>query len=91
MQSDTVKRGFKRAPRGRLFKATGALRSDGNAETPFFGGCTRYDEQIPRHVYLHEAGQVVREAAGEAGGVPFALYTVGAADPLHSANRYHPL
>ena len=76
MRSDTVKRGFKRAPHRSLLKATGAIQCDGSFEKPFIGICSSTIDLILRHVHLHEFGQVARTAALEAGDVPFDLYTM---------------
>ena len=73
MRSDTVKRGFERAPHRSLLKATGAIRSDGDFDKPFIGICNSYVDLIPGHVHLHAFGQVAKEAVREAGGVPFEL------------------
>ena len=73
MRSDTVQRGFERAPHRSLLKATGAIRSDGDFDKPFIGICNSYVDLIPGHVHLHAFGQVAREAVREAGGVPFSL------------------
>ncbi len=82
IRSDTVKRGFERAPHRSLLKATGAIRSDGDFDKPFIGICNSYVDLIPGHVHLHAFGQVAREAVREAGGVPFEFNTIGVDDGI---------
>ena len=62
MRSDTVKRGFERAPHRSLLKATGAIQGDGDFDKPFVGLCSSYVDLNPGHVHLHECGQVARAA-----------------------------
>ena len=69
MRSNTVQRGFERAPYPGLFKAADALRSD--CDPSFIGVCCSYVDSIPRHVHLHAFGQVAREAVNVVGSVPF--------------------
>ena len=78
MRSDTVKRGFERAPHRSLLKATDAIRSDGDFD--IIGISNSSVDLIPGHVHLHAFGQVAKEAVREAGGVPFELNTIGVDD-----------
>ncbi|MFQ5571899.1 MAG: dihydroxy-acid dehydratase [Rhodothermales bacterium] len=91
MRSDTVKRGFERAPHRSLLKATGVIRDDGDFEKPFIGVCNSYIDLIPGHVHLHRLGQVAKDAVREAGGVPFEFNTIGVDDGIamgHLGMRY---
>ena len=91
MRSDTVKRGFERAPHRSLLKATGAIRDSADFDKPFIGICNSYIDLIPGHVHLQEFGRVVKEAVREAGGVPFEFNTIGVDDGIamgHIGMRY---
>ena len=91
MRSDTVKRGFERAPHRSLLKATGAIRDSADFDKPFIGICNSYIDLIPGHVHLQELGRVVKEAVREAGGVPFEFNTIGVDDGIamgHIGMRY---
>jgi dihydroxy-acid dehydratase len=90
-RSDTIKRGFERAPHRSLLRATGAIREDEDFDRPFIGICNSYIDLIPGHVHLQEFGRVVKEAVREAGGVPFEFNTIGVDDGIamgHIGMRY---
>jgi dihydroxy-acid dehydratase len=90
-RSDTVKRGFERAPHRSLLKATGAIQSDADFDKPFIGICNSYIDLIPGHVHLQRFGQVAKDAVREAGGVPFEFNTIGVDDGIamgHIGMRY---
>ena len=90
-RSDTVKRGFERAPHRSLLRATGAIRDESDFSKPFIGICNSYIDLIPGHVHLQEFGRVVKEAVREAGGVPFEFNTIGVDDGIamgHIGMRY---
>jgi dihydroxy-acid dehydratase len=90
-RSDTVKRGFERAPHRSLLRATGAIRDDSDFAKPFIGICNSYIDLIPGHVHLQEFGKVVKEAVRDAGGVPFEFNTIGVDDGIamgHIGMRY---
>lgn len=91
MRSDTVKRGFERAPHRSLLRATGAIQSDGDFEKPFIGVCNSYIDLIPGHVHLQSFGKIAKDAVREAGGVPFEFNTIGVDDGIamgHLGMRY---
>ncbi len=90
-RSDTVKRGFERAPHRSLLRATGAIRDESDFGKPFIGVCNSYIDLIPGHVHLQEFGKVVKEAVRDAGGVPFEFNTIGVDDGIamgHIGMRY---
>ncbi|MBO6575120.1 MAG: dihydroxy-acid dehydratase [Rhodothermales bacterium] len=90
-RSDTVKRGFERAPHRSLLRATGAITSDEDFEKPFIGVCNSYIDLIPGHVHLQEFGKVVKQAVRESGGIPFEFNTIGVDDGIamgHLGMRY---
>ena len=89
MQSDTVKKGFERAPHRSLLKACGILDED--MGKPFVAIANSYVDVIPGHVHLNEVGEVVKEAVRAAGGVPFVFNTIGICDGIamgHTGMKY---
>lgn len=91
MRSDTIKRGFERAPHRSLLRATGAIRDERDFEKPFIAVCNSYIDIIPGHVHLQELGRIVKEAIREAGGIPFEFNTIGVDDGIvmgHEGMRY---
>jgi dihydroxy-acid dehydratase len=89
MRSDTVKKGYEKAPHRSLFRAVGL--KDEDFSKPFIGVANSYVGVIPGHVHLQEVGRVVREAIWAAGGVPFEFNTIGVDDGIamgHTGMRY---
>jgi dihydroxy-acid dehydratase len=89
MRSDTIKRGFERAPHRSLLKATGV--TDADMDKPFIAIANSYIDIIPGHVHLNAFGEVVRKAVREAGGVPFMFNTIGVDDGIamgHMGMKY---
>jgi dihydroxy-acid dehydratase len=80
MRSDIIKKGFDKAPHRSLLRATG-LR-DEDFDKPFIGIANSYIDIIPGHFFLHEYGEIVKEAIREAGGVPFVFNTIGVDDGI---------
>jgi dihydroxy-acid dehydratase len=91
MRSDTIKRGFERAPHRSLLRATGQIRQESDFNKPFVAICNSYVDIIPGHAHLQEFGRVVKEAVRAAGGVPFEFNTIGVDDGIvmgHEGMRY---
>jgi dihydroxy-acid dehydratase len=89
MRSDTVKKGYDKAPHRSLFRAVGL--KDADFDKPFIGVANSYVGIIPGHVHLQEVGRIVREAIWEAGGVPFEFNTIGVDDGIamgHTGMRF---
>jgi dihydroxy-acid dehydratase len=89
MRSDTVKKGYEKAPHRSLLRAVGL--KDADFEKPFIGVANSYVGIIPGHVHLQEVGRIVREAIQDAGGVPFEFNTIGVDDGIamgHTGMRY---
>ena len=80
MRSDTIKKGFDRAPHRSLLRATGL--KDKDFDKPFIGIANSYIDIIPGHFFLHEYGEIVKKAIREAGGVPFVFNTIGVDDGI---------
>ena len=91
MRSDTIKRGFERAPHRSLLRATGQIRERSDFDKPFVAVCNSYVDIVPGHVHLQEFGRVVKAAIRDAGGVPFEFNTIGVDDGIimgHEGMRY---
>lgn len=80
MRSDTIKKGFERAPHRSLLKATGVRDED--FDKPFIAICNSFVEIIPGHVHLQEYGRRLKEYVRAAGGVPFEFNTIGVDDGI---------
>jgi dihydroxy-acid dehydratase len=91
MRSDTIKKGFERAPHRSLLRATGNIYSDDDFSKPFIAICNSYTDIIPGHAHLNEIGQLIKRLVREAGGVPFVFDTIGVDDGIamgHSGMKY---
>jgi len=91
MRSDTIKKGFEKAPHRSLLRATGTIRSNNDFQKPFIGICNSFNELIPGHAHLQELGRLACDAVREAGGVPFEFNTIGVCDGIamgHMGMRY---
>jgi dihydroxy-acid dehydratase len=91
MHSDTIKRGFARAPHRALLRATGQIRDETDFGKPFVAICNSYVDIVPGHVHLQQFGRVVKDAVRAAGGVPFEFNTIGVDDGIvmgHEGMRY---
>jgi dihydroxy-acid dehydratase len=89
MRSDTVKKGFDKAPHRALLRATGLQDEDFNK--PFVAIVNSYVDVVPGHVHLQEFGQLVKDAVRAAGGVPFEFNTIGVDDGIamgHMGMKY---
>ncbi len=89
MRSDTIKKGFERAPHRALLKATGV--TDNDFDRPFIAVVNSYVDIVPGHVHLQQFGKIVKEAIREAGGVPFEFNTIGVDDGIamgHSGMKF---
>ncbi|MBL8101410.1 MAG: dihydroxy-acid dehydratase [Anaerolineales bacterium] len=89
MRSDTVKKGFDKAPHRALLRATGLQDDDFNK--PFVAIVNSYVDVVPGHVHLQEFGKLVKDAVRAAGGVPFEFNTIGVDDGIamgHMGMKY---
>jgi len=89
MRSDTVKKGYEKAPHRALLRATGLKEEDFNK--PFVAIVNSYVDVIPGHVHLQEFGKLVKDAVRAAGGVPFEFNTIGVDDGIamgHAGMKY---
>ncbi len=89
MRSDTVKKGFQRAPHRSLLHACGL--SDGDIDKPFIGIANSFCEIVPGHIHLNKVAGLVKEAVRSAGGTPFEFNTIAVCDGVamgHSGMKY---
>ncbi|MBK8781131.1 MAG: dihydroxy-acid dehydratase [Anaerolineales bacterium] len=89
MRSDTVKKGYEKAPHRALLRATGLQDEDFNK--PFVAIVNSYVDVVPGHVHLQEFGKLIKDAVRAAGGVPFEFNTIGVDDGIamgHMGMKY---
>jgi dihydroxy-acid dehydratase len=89
MNSDTIKKGFERAPHRSLLYADGVKRED--IDKPFIGVCNSFVEVIPGHVHLNKVAEFIKKEIRKAGGVPFEFNTIGVCDGIamaHTGMKY---
>jgi len=89
MRSDTVKKGFQRAPHRALLHACGL--SDEDIKKPFIGIANSYCEIVPGHVHLDKVSRTVKQAVRDAGGIPFEFNTIAVCDGVamgHTGMKY---
>jgi len=89
MRSDTVKKGYEKAPHRALLRATGVKEED--FEKPFVAIVNSYVDIVPGHVHLQDFGKMVKDAVRAAGGVPFEFNTIGVDDGIamgHMGMKY---
>ncbi|MHC4559456.1 MAG: dihydroxy-acid dehydratase [Planctomycetota bacterium] len=89
MKSDTVKKGFQRAPHRGLLHACGL--SDADIDKPFIGIANSFCEIVPGHVHLNKVAQVVKDSVRSAGGAPFEFNTIAVCDGIamgHTGMKY---
>ena len=89
MRSDTVKKGFQRAPHRSLLYATGLSKAD--IDKPFIGVANSYCDIVPGHVHLNKVSRIVKQAVRSAGGVAFEFNTIAVCDGIamgHTGMKY---
>ncbi|MBN1974411.1 MAG: dihydroxy-acid dehydratase [Sedimentisphaerales bacterium] len=89
MNSDTVKKGFQRAPHRALMRATGLSEAD--IKKPLIAIANSFCEVVPGHVHLNKVAQVVKQAVRDAGGTPFEFNTIAVCDGIamgHTGMKY---
>jgi dihydroxy-acid dehydratase len=85
MRSDTVKKGFQRAPHRSLLRACGL--SDEDMSKPFVGIANSYCDIVPGHVHLNKVAQIVKKAVRQGGGTPFEFNTIAVCDGIAMGHR----
>jgi dihydroxy-acid dehydratase len=89
MRSDTVTKGWERAPHRSLLRATGVRSSDFGK--PLIGVCNSYTQIIPGHVHLDKVARMIKAAIAKAGGIPIEFNTIGICDGIamgHGGMKY---
>ncbi len=89
MRSDTVKKGFQRAPHRALLHACGL--GDEDINKPFVGVANSFCEIVPGHVHLDKVARIVKDAVREAGGAAFEFNTIAVCDGIamgHTGMKY---
>ncbi|MBW8035580.1 MAG: dihydroxy-acid dehydratase [Planctomycetes bacterium] len=89
MRSDTIKKGFERAPHRALLHACGLKNED--IGKPFIAVANSFCEVVPGHVHLDKVAKVVKQAIRDAGGVPFEFNTIAICDGIamgHGGMKY---
>jgi len=89
MKSDTVKKGFQRAPHRGLLHACGL--SDADIDKPFIAIANSFCEIVPGHVHLNKVAQVVKDTVRRAGAIPFEFNTIAVCDGIamgHTGMKY---
>ncbi len=89
MRSDTIKKGWERAPHRSLLRATGL--QDDDFKKPFIAVCNSYTQTIPGHCHLNVVGEYIKKYISKAGGVPIEFNTIGICDGVamgHPGMKY---
>ncbi len=89
MRSDTVKKGFQRAPHRGLLHACGLSAED--IAKPFIGIANSFCEIVPGHIHLDKVARAVKDAVRQAGGAPFEFNTIAVCDGVamgHTGMKY---
>ncbi len=89
MKSDTVKKGFQRAPHRGLLHACGL--SDADIDKPFVGVANSFCEIVPGHMHLNKVARAVKDSVRTAGGAPFEFNTIAVCDGIamgHTGMKY---
>jgi dihydroxy-acid dehydratase len=80
VRSDTIKKGYERAPHRSLLRAVGL--KDEDFAKPFIAIANSHVDIIPGHFYLQEYGRIAKDEIRKAGGVPFEFNTIGVDDGI---------
>ncbi|MCU0520566.1 MAG: dihydroxy-acid dehydratase [Anaerolineae bacterium] len=89
MRSDSVKKGFERAPHRSLFYANGLTAEELNR--PIIGIANAYNEIVPGHIHLNKIAEAVKAGVRTAGGTPLEFNVIGVCDGIamgHSGMNY---
>lgn len=89
MRSDTIKKGYQKAPHRSLLRATGL--SDEDFDKPFIGVANSYIDIIPGHFFLNKYAEIIKDEIRKKGGVSFEFNTIGVDDGIamgHSGMLY---
>ncbi len=80
MRSDSVKKGFERAPHRSLFYANGLSAEE--LDQPLIGVVNSFNEIVPGHVHLDKIAAAVKAGVRAAGGTPLEFNVIGVCDGI---------
>ncbi|MCL5674135.1 MAG: dihydroxy-acid dehydratase [Candidatus Omnitrophica bacterium] len=89
MRSDSIKKGFLRAPHRSLMKATGL--TDEEINRPIIGIVNSGNEMVPGHIHLDNVARAAKDGVRIAGGTPVEFRTIGVCDGIamgHEGMKY---
>ncbi|MDD3984453.1 MAG: dihydroxy-acid dehydratase [Methanobacterium sp.] len=89
MRSDTIKKGFQRAPHRSLLKACGV--TDQEMDRPFIGVVNSFTDMVPGHIHLNSIAEAVKTGINNVGGLAFEFNTMAICDGIamnHEGMRY---
>jgi dihydroxy-acid dehydratase len=89
MRSDTIKKGWERAPHRSLLRATGL--QDEDFDKPFIAVCNSYTQTVAGHCHLNVVGEYIKKYIRKAGGVAIEFNTIGVCDGVamgHTGMKY---
>jgi dihydroxy-acid dehydratase len=89
MKSDSIKRGFERAPHRSLLKAIGY--TDSQIEKPMIGIVNSFNEIVPGHMHLDKIARAAKDGVLAAGGTPVEFSVIAVCDGIamgHEGMRY---
>jgi len=80
MRSDTVKKGFEKAPQRSLFKAMGY--TDEEIRRPLIAVVNSWNEVVPGHIHLDRIAEAVKAGIRLAGATPMEFNVIGVCDGI---------
>ncbi len=80
MRSDSVKKGFERAPHRSLFYADGLTQEE--LQRPLIGVVNSFNEIVPGHIHLRQIAEAVKAGVRMAGGTPLEFNVIGVCDGI---------
>jgi dihydroxy-acid dehydratase len=85
IRSDTVKKGYERAPHRALLYATGLSKKQ--MDRPFIGLVSSFTELIPGHVGMRELERSIEKGINAGGGVSFIFSVPGICDGIAMGHK----
>jgi dihydroxy-acid dehydratase len=85
IRSDTVKKGYERAPHRALLYATGLSKKQ--MDKPFIGLVSSFTELIPGHVGMRELERSIEKGINAGGGVSFIFSVPGVCDGIAMGHK----
>jgi dihydroxy-acid dehydratase len=85
IRSDTVKKGYERAPHRALLYATGLSKSQ--LDKPFIGLVSSFTELIPGHVGMRELERSIEKGINAGGGTSFIFSVPGVCDGIAMGHK----